>query len=84
VLTALFATTNSNRPALLRFVTPLAGAPLAPSPYELLLVELIDASCVWITNNKSPAAIAVEAPVMLLAPTEMEVVPEFAVPVPGK
>jgi hypothetical protein len=52
---------------VLSAVEPDPGSPLTPSPYAPVLFELIDASCIWITSSRSPAAIGVAAP--LGAPT---------------
>jgi hypothetical protein len=46
-------------------------------------VVLMSASCIWMTRRRSPAAMAVVAPLGSMAPTEIEVAPALALAVPG-
>jgi hypothetical protein len=46
-----------------------------------VLLESIEASCIWMMRSRSPDVIAVEAPVA--APTVTEVAPAAAEAVPG-
>jgi hypothetical protein len=47
-----------------------------------VLLELIAASCIWMTISRSPEVIAVEAPVA--APSVIDVPPAAAEAEPGK
>ncbi|HTO78023.1 MAG TPA: hypothetical protein VMQ61_18295 [Thermoanaerobaculia bacterium] len=80
-VTALVASTYSYPPVPFRLDAPCPGSPATPSPYEDVFVELISASCIWITRSRSPEAIAVEAPVA--APSVIDVAPAATEAVPG-
>ena len=56
-------------------------SPGRPSPYASVLLELIAASCIWMTRTMFPAAMLTAAPVRV--PSVMDEEPAAAVAVPG-